>query len=111
MREFGNLRDIVYATGAELIIIFENVRGDISFHDVFDEPDILVVSDPTTVVYLCAQVVEYFIRDHFVLIQQHSKLPLANAQVFVCKLVRDIPSNGSELPPVLDNRMEEAETK
>lgn len=46
-----------------------------------------------------------------VFVQEHSQLLLAHHQIFIGKLVGDVPSDWPELTPILHDCVEEAEAK
>lgn len=79
--------------------------------DCFDEPDILVVCYSSSVVDLGAKEVDNLVRYDVIFIKKHFKLSLAHCQVLIGKFVGDVPANWSEFSSVLNNSMEQAETK
>ena len=48
---------------------------------------------------------------HLILIEEHLQLPHADPEVSLVELVGDVPAEGTELPPLLDQSVEEAEAK
>ena len=54
---------------------------------------------------------QYLVWNLVILIDEKHSLLAANPKILVCEGVRSVPSNGSELPSVLDDSMEEAETE
>lgn len=84
---------------------------DVLFENALDKSDVFIVSDSTAVVDLRAEEVNDLVRDLRVLIQEHLKLLLADIQVFIGELVGNIPSNRTELSPVLDDSVEETEAE
>ena len=93
----------------ELIPQFERVFADVNLEDLRYEPHVLVVGDPAAVVNLRAKVVQHLVGYLLVVVQQHLQLPSADGQILVRELVRDVPANRAELPPVLNRGVEQAE--
>lgn len=48
---------------------------------------------------------------YLIFIEEHSELLDADSEVGLIELIGDIPSEGSKVPPLLNQRMEETETK
>ena len=48
---------------------------------------------------------------YLVFIEEHSELLDADSKVGLVELIGDVPSEGSKVPPFLNQRMEETETK
>lgn len=109
--KFSCIRDVVDVARTEAVVCAEDGRSDISAHDGLDQPHILIVSDSSSIVYLCAQIVQHLVRHCLVLIKQHPQLPFANIQIFIGEFVGDVPPDWPEFAPILNNSMEEAEPK
>lgn len=79
---------------------------DVLLENTLDQANVFVVGDTTTVVDLCAEEINYFIRDARILIEEHFELFLAYIQVFVREFVRDVPTDCTEFSSILNDRME-----
>ena len=93
------------------MFIDEDIRSHVEMQNGFDQCHILVICDSTTVVNLSTKVIQDLIRDLLIFIEQHFQLSLADCEIFHGEFVRDIPANCTEFPSVLDDGMEETETK
>ncbi len=104
----GNAVDL---TGTEGILWVKYLRGDVPLHDGLDKSHILIICHPAPVVDLSSKIVQHLIGHILVFIQQHFQLPLADPQILIGKLIGNVPPNGAEFSPVLDDGMEEAEAE
>ena len=89
----------------------ECIRVNVNLYDGGNEADILIISDPATIVDLGPQEVEHLVWDIIVFVKQHPQLFLADHQIFICELISNVPTNGPELSSVLNDSMEEAESE
>lgn len=111
VRKFNSRWDVVDVAGTKIVILAEHLRRDIDSHNGLDQPNILVISNPTAVIDLSPEVIEHLIRYDLILIQQHPELFLADPQIFIGELICDVPAYWSELAAVLDDGVEETETE
>jgi len=93
------------------VLIDEDIRCHVDVQNGFNQCHILVIGNSTTIVNLSTKVIQDLIRDLLIFIQQHFQLSLADGEIFHSEFVRDIPADCTEFSSVLDDCMEEAETK
>ncbi len=109
--EFGEVGRIVESTFTELVVGLEHIGRDVLLENGLDQPYVLVVSHSPAVVDFRPQVVQHFVWDYCVLVQQHFQLLFAHAQILVCEFVSDVPSDWPEFSTVLNDRMEETKSE
>lgn len=102
---------MINPTLTELVSIPHDIIVDIILQYGLNQPDILIVSDPATIIDLGSKEIDDFVRHVIVFIQQHFQLSFTYCQVFVGELVSDVPSDGSEFTTVLDDGVEEGEAE
>ena len=107
--DVGGLRLAVDSGLGKLVADVEGAGVDVDLDDGGDKPNVLVVGDPAAVVDLGAQEVEHLVGNLLVFVEEHLQLLLADHEVLVGEFVGDVPADRPELPPVLDDCMEEAE--
>jgi len=90
----------------ELVIIIEGFGPNISLQDSLDQSYILIVGDSATIVDLSSQIVQDFVGNVIIFVQEKLELSLADSEIFVGKLVGDVPADGSELSSVLNDSVE-----
>jgi hypothetical protein len=102
---------IIELTLGVLIILLKCLLRNITLEYSGNQPDILIISDPPTIVNLRSQVIKHLKGNRLILIKQHLELPLTHTQILIGEFVGDVPADGSELPSVLDDGVEEAESE
>lgn len=101
----------IFARAREAVVIIQSLRPHVGAEDRLNESHVLVVSDTTPVVDFSSQIVQHLVGHFLVLVKQHHQLALAHEQVFVRELIGNVPADGSELPPILNDRVEEAKSE
>lgn len=102
---------LVVSLHQELVVVLQRFRTDVDAENALDQPHVFVVSDSASIVDLRPQVVDHLVWDLLVVVQQALELPSTDCQVFVCELIWDVPANGPKLSALLDNSVEQRETK
>ena len=95
----------------EVEFISQDFRDEIATNDAEDKSSINVISDTTSIVNLSDQEIEHLEGNFFEVIKENLELFLAYTIIFIGEGVRDVPADTSELSSILDNSMEEAESK
>lgn len=95
----------------EWMALSKDVLVDVALKNGLDESDVLLLRDTSTVVDLGTKHVEYFIRDVVVGLDKLLKLATTDEQVFISERIGNVPANRTELSSILDDSMEEAESK
>jgi hypothetical protein len=93
------------------VFIDEDIWRHVDMQNGYNQCLILANCDSTIVVNLSAQVIQYLKKDFLIFIQQHFQLSLADCEVFDGEFVQDTPTNCIEFSSVLENGVEEPETK
>lgn len=93
------------------MVVLQRFRTNIDAENALYQPHVFVVSDSASVVDLRPQVVDHLVWDLLVVVQQALELPSADSKVFIRELIWDVPANGPELSALLDNSVEQRETK
>ena len=89
----------------------QDVLVDITLKNGLDQSDILFLRHTATVIDLSAKHVQHLERHFIISLNKLKKLASAHFQVLIRKGVWDIPADGAELSPVLDDSVEETETE
>jgi hypothetical protein len=104
-------RSIVNTRLRELVAFFENLRVRILPEESYEAATIPIISDTTTVVDLTGDVEHGIPRDFFLLIKEDLQHSGGCFEVGVIEVVSDVPTEGTELPSLLKDSMEERETE
>lgn len=102
---------LINSTFGELIAISHDIGVHIVLQNGFDQPDIFVVCDSSSVVDLCAQEVDDLVGNNIIVVQQHFQLSLADGHILIGEFVGDIPADGSEFSAILNDSVEQAEAE
>mmetsp|Transcript_2819 Transcript_2819/g.6858 ORF Transcript_2819/g.6858 Transcript_2819/m.6858 type:complete len:341 (-) Transcript_2819:7009-8031(-) len=104
-------RAIEEAAGGKLVIrpLDDDILANEDFDHAFDEDLVFLVCHTAAVVDLGSQELQHLVRDLIVRVQEVLELPSVCDQVLWGEVVWDVPADGTELPSVLANGMEEAE--
>lgn len=76
-----------------------------------DQERVFVISHSTSIVHNGSEIIEYFVRNFVILLYEKDELFAADPQVLIRKCIRNVPTDWSELSPILHNGMEETETE
>mmetsp|Transcript_92576 Transcript_92576/g.215096 ORF Transcript_92576/g.215096 Transcript_92576/m.215096 type:complete len:416 (-) Transcript_92576:1301-2548(-) len=109
----GGCRAVEQPTRRELVSRpFEHhVGAHEDLDHAFNQDLVFLVGDAAAIVDLCAEELQYLVRNLFVVVQKVLQLSAIGHQVLRREVVRDVPTDGTELPTILTDRVEEAETK
>mmetsp|Transcript_59669 Transcript_59669/g.172846 ORF Transcript_59669/g.172846 Transcript_59669/m.172846 type:complete len:385 (+) Transcript_59669:1071-2225(+) len=107
----ARVRAVEEAARGELVVraLFDDLLADEHLNDAVDQHLVLLVGDAAAIVDLRPQELEDLVRDLRVVVQEIFQLPAVGRQVLRREVVRDVPADGSELAPVLADRVEETE--
>ena len=89
----------------------QDIFVDITLQNSLDQSDILFLRHTATVIDLSAKHVQHLIRHVIISLNELEKLHSAHFQVLIREGVWDIPADGTELSPVLDDSVEETEAE
>merc|ERR1719238_288747 len=103
------VRGVINSTGGESVAFLENFRRIECGEDLHDRSSVLAVRHTAAIVRLGDHVLQCCPRDLLEFVEELAELLPGNIVVGLRESVRDIPANCTKLPPVEDERMEEAE--
>jgi len=89
----------------------KNVCVDVALQDGPYQANILLLGDSSTVVDLGTKHVKHFVRHVVVGLNEFLQLSSTDDQVFISEGVGDIPADGAELTTILNDSVEETESK
>mmetsp|Transcript_88509 Transcript_88509/g.205945 ORF Transcript_88509/g.205945 Transcript_88509/m.205945 type:complete len:206 (+) Transcript_88509:1075-1692(+) len=93
-------------------VLRQCLQGVVRRQQHCEEPPVHGLCDTAAVVALACEVVErlqgYLIR---VFIYEHLQLPRRDPEIILCELIGDVPTQGSEETPFLDDCMEETQVE
>lgn len=105
-------RCVVDPTAGELVLgVTDDVVGVEVGEDVDQCPSVPVIRHAAAVVALPGHVCDGIKGYVCVLVDVHLQLPYADAEVGLVEAVRDVPPKWSKVPPLLNEGVEETETK
>lgn len=61
--------------------------------------------------YVGPTLIDSYTHAHLILVKEHLKLPHADSEVSLVELVRNVPPQGSKVSALLNQTVEETETK
>jgi hypothetical protein len=95
----------------EFIAIFENLRVGIFPEESDETTTIPIISNTTTIIDLAGYVKHGIPRDFFLLIKEDLQHSGGCFEVGVIEVVSDVPTEGTELPSLLQDSVEEGQTE
>ncbi len=111
VRKFSEVRCIVKSTFTKFIVGLEHIWRNILLKNGLDQSHVLVISHSSSIIYFCTQVIEHFVWNDRIFIQQHCQLFFAYIKVLVGEFVGNVPSNRAKFSTVLYDCMEKTKSK